>query len=86
MDKASVQPEPDSAVETQERRSKRRMDNPAVQPEPNSAFGAQDCAFRAQDSDKDNFAVPTGPSSSKVGRILDAILIIYLFNLYGYAL
>ncbi|KAF7814423.1 Sporozoite surface protein 2 [Senna tora] len=71
MDKASVQPEPDSAVETQERRSKRRMDNPAVQPEPNSAFGAEDCAFGAQDSDEDNVAVPTGPSSSKVRGLSD---------------
>ncbi|KAF7841623.1 Sporozoite surface protein 2 [Senna tora] len=71
MDKASVQPEPDSAVETQERRSKRRMDNPVVQPEPNSAFGAEDLAFGAQDSDEDNVVVPTGPSSSKVRGLSD---------------
>ncbi|KAF7845481.1 putative transcription factor interactor and regulator CCHC(Zn) family [Senna tora] len=61
----------DSDDGAQEQRTKKRMDNPAVQPEPNSAFGAEDCAFGAQDSDEDNVAVPTGPSSSKVRGLSD---------------
>ncbi|KAF7836002.1 putative MULE transposase domain-containing protein [Senna tora] len=71
MDKASVQPEADSAVGTQERGREvtclwcfDKMDKPIVQPEPDSAFGAHD-------SDEDNVAVPTSLSSSKVRGLSD---------------